>query len=195
MFGSCLVTIAVQMCLIFGCELWPKAPGKFWNWTGKLLEFFSSKRVGTLTVHICWILYLLPLTSYHLLLCSLCLQALHGGQLHHGHFEMIRIGINKKLEQSQMFAVWRIEPPWKPVSRKGIGHKMGGGKGSVDHYVTPVKAGRIIIEVAGECEFSEVFWMLVRDCGSIFICCTQKLVQWFSVELWGWITKPQGYAI
>jgi len=33
---------------IFGCELWPKAPGKFWNWTGKLLEFFSSKRVGTL---------------------------------------------------------------------------------------------------------------------------------------------------
>ena len=38
MFGSRLVTIAVQMCLIFGCELWPKAPGKFWNWTGKLLE-------------------------------------------------------------------------------------------------------------------------------------------------------------
>ena len=48
MFGSRLVTIAVQMCLIFGCELWPKAPGKIWNWTGKLLEFFSSKRVGTL---------------------------------------------------------------------------------------------------------------------------------------------------
>jgi len=27
--GSCLVTIADQMCLIFGCKLWPKAPGKF----------------------------------------------------------------------------------------------------------------------------------------------------------------------
>jgi len=25
----CLVTIADQMCLIFGCELWSKAPGKF----------------------------------------------------------------------------------------------------------------------------------------------------------------------
>jgi len=48
MFGSHLVTIAVQMCLTFGCELWPKAPGKFRNWTGKLPEFFSSKRVGTL---------------------------------------------------------------------------------------------------------------------------------------------------
>jgi len=47
MSGSRLVTIAVQMCLIFGCELWPKAPGKFWNWTGKLLEnsgsFFFQK--------------------------------------------------------------------------------------------------------------------------------------------------------
>ena len=47
MFGNHLVTIAVQMCLIFGCELWPKAPGKFWNWTGKLLEnswnFFLPK--------------------------------------------------------------------------------------------------------------------------------------------------------
>jgi len=33
---------------------------------------------------------------------------------------------------------------------------MGGGKGAIDHYVTPVKAGRIIIEVAGKCEFLEV---------------------------------------
>jgi large subunit ribosomal protein L16 len=34
---------------------------------------------------------------------------------------------------------------------------MGGGKGSIDHFVTPVKAGRIILEVAGYCEYSEVF--------------------------------------
>lgn len=33
---------------------------------------------------------------------------------------------------------------------------MGGGKGSIDHYVTPVKAGRVIIEVGGYCEFFEV---------------------------------------
>jgi len=29
MYDSYLVTIADQMCLIFGCELWPKASGKF----------------------------------------------------------------------------------------------------------------------------------------------------------------------
>jgi len=38
MSDSYLVTIADQMCLIFGCELWPKAPGKFRNWTGKLVD-------------------------------------------------------------------------------------------------------------------------------------------------------------
>jgi len=85
---------------------------------------------------------------------------------------MIRIGINKNIEESKMFAIWRIEAPWKPVTRKGIGHKMGGGKGSIDHYVTPVKAGRIIIELAGECEFSEVFWMLVSRLTVCFQLCS-----------------------
>ena len=33
---------------------------------------------------------------------------------------------------------------------------MGGGKGAIDHYVTPIKAGRIIVEVGGRCEFEEV---------------------------------------
>lgn len=33
---------------------------------------------------------------------------------------------------------------------------MGGGKGNIDHYVTPIRSGRIIIEVAGHCEYKEV---------------------------------------
>lgn len=33
---------------------------------------------------------------------------------------------------------------------------MGGGKGAIDHYVTPIKAGRIIVEVGGKCEFRQV---------------------------------------
>lgn len=34
---------------------------------------------------------------------------------------------------------------------------MGGGKGAIDHYVTPIKAGRVIVEVGGKCEFEQVF--------------------------------------
>jgi len=33
---------------------------------------------------------------------------------------------------------------------------MGGGKGAIDHYVTPLKAGRIVLEIAGNCTFEEV---------------------------------------
>ena len=39
--------------------------------------------------------------------------------------------------------------PDKPVTRKGTEVPMGGGKGNVDHYVFPIKPGRIIFEVEG----------------------------------------------
>jgi large subunit ribosomal protein L16 len=39
--------------------------------------------------------------------------------------------------------------PAKPVTKKGIEVPMGGGKGAVDHYVFPVKPGRIIFELEG----------------------------------------------
>lgn len=39
--------------------------------------------------------------------------------------------------------------PQKPVTKKGVEVPMGGGKGSVDHYVFPIKPGRIIFEVEG----------------------------------------------
>lgn len=39
--------------------------------------------------------------------------------------------------------------PDKPVTKKGLGMPMGGGKGAVDHYVAPVKPGTIIFEIDG----------------------------------------------
>jgi large subunit ribosomal protein L16 len=39
--------------------------------------------------------------------------------------------------------------PDKPVTKKGIEVPMGGGKGSVDHYVFSIKPGRIIFELDG----------------------------------------------
>jgi Ribosomal protein L16/L10E len=39
---------------------------------------------------------------------------------------------------------------------QGQGQRMGGGKGPIDHYVTPVKARRVILEMGGKCEFIEV---------------------------------------
>lgn len=82
--------------------------------------------------------------------------ALGGGRLRFGHFEMMRLTIGRKMDTSRMFTLWRVDPPWQAVTKKGQGQRMGGGKGPIDHYVTPVKAGRVIIELAGKCDFDEV---------------------------------------
>ena len=49
--------------------------------------------------------------------------------------------------------------PAKPVTKKGTEVPMGGGKGSVDHYVFSVRPGRIIFELEGipEREAKEAF--------------------------------------
>jgi len=39
--------------------------------------------------------------------------------------------------------------PDKPITTKGTEVPMGGGKGSVDHYVYAIKPGRIIFELEG----------------------------------------------
>lgn len=81
------------------------------------------------------------------------------------HFEMARLVVARHLDQKRMFAIWRIDPPWQPVTKKGQGQRMGGGKGAIDHYVTPIKSGRVILEVGGKCEYAEVicYFVLINN--------------------------------
>ncbi|XP_068980784.1 large ribosomal subunit protein uL16m [Bombus flavifrons] len=79
-----------------------------------------------------------------------------GGRLKHNNFEMIRMIILRNVDYNKVFAIWRVPAPWQPITKKGHGVRMGAGKGSIDHYATPVKAGQVIIEVGGEIEYFEV---------------------------------------
>lgn len=45
--------------------------------------------------------------------------------------------------------IWIRVFPDKPITTKGVEVPMGKGKGSVDHYVVPVKPGRILFEMDG----------------------------------------------
>jgi len=45
--------------------------------------------------------------------------------------------------------LWIRVFPDKPVTFKGSEVGMGGGKGGVDHYVYPIKPGRILFELDG----------------------------------------------
>lgn len=60
---------------------------------------------------------------------------------------MMRLTIGRKMDTNRMFAVWRVDAPWQPITKKGQGMRMGGGKGAIDHYVTPVKAGKLQINI------------------------------------------------
>lgn len=48
--------------------------------------------------------------------------------------------------------IWIRVFPDKPVTQKGTEVPMGGGKGSVDHYVTVIRPGRVIFEIDGVSE-------------------------------------------
>lgn len=88
--------------------------------------------------------------------------AMGGGYLHWGHIEMMRLTINRKMDSQTTFARWRINGPYKPITRKGLGQRMGGGKGAIDHYVTPVRYGRFIVEVGGKVELGEIHHILTE---------------------------------
>ncbi|CAL1527272.1 unnamed protein product [Lymnaea stagnalis] len=94
------------------------------------------------------------------------LQAVTGGRITQKDTEAIRMIITKQMDDRYMFATWRFNHLWQAVSRKGQGRRMGGGKGSIDHYCLPVKAERIILEMGGRCDFKEVVGVLyaVRKC-------------------------------
>ncbi|XP_029283775.1 large ribosomal subunit protein uL16m [Cottoperca gobio] len=88
--------------------------------------------------------------------------AMGGGYLRWGHMDMIRLSINRKMDTRTTFARWRINSPYKPITRKGLGQRMGGGKGIIDHYVTPVRCGRFIVEVGGKLELGEIEHILIN---------------------------------
>ncbi|XP_003704196.2 large ribosomal subunit protein uL16m isoform X1 [Megachile rotundata] len=87
-------------------------------------------------------------------------MATGGGRLKYSNFEMIRFMLIRNIDYNVAFAIWRVPDPWQPITKKSPGSRMGAGKGAIDHYVTPVKAGQIIFEVGGNIEFFEVKYVL-----------------------------------
>jgi len=79
-----------------------------------------------------------------------------GGYLDSRNFDMMRTKTTRFLEEGVSFAIYRVDAPYKPVTRHGTGKKLGGGKGSIRHYATPIKAGRVIMEVGGKLLWDEV---------------------------------------
>ncbi|HSX38012.1 MAG TPA: 50S ribosomal protein L16 [Chlamydiales bacterium] len=61
--------------------------------------------------------------------------------------EACRVTISRTF--SRKGQVWIRIFPDKPVSKKPAETRMGKGKGTPDHYVAPVRPGRVLFEVGG----------------------------------------------
>lgn len=86
-----------------------------------------------------------------------------GNELSFGTFGLQVISAEKWISSNQIEAarraiiramkkggkMWIRIFPDKPVTKKGTEVPMGGGKGSVDHFVFPARPGRILFELDG----------------------------------------------
>jgi large subunit ribosomal protein L16 len=73
------------------------------------------------------------------------IQVLERGYITAQQIEACRVAITRFF--SRRGKVWIRIFPHKPVTKKPAETRMGKGKGAVDHYVAPVKPGRVLFEV------------------------------------------------
>jgi large subunit ribosomal protein L16 len=78
------------------------------------------------------------------------LQATGCGRLTARQIEAARIAMTRHIKRQGK--IWIRVFPDKPVTRKPAEVRMGKGKGSVDHWATVVKPGRMLYEMQGVAE-------------------------------------------
>ena len=82
-------------------------------------------------------------------------KATRGNKVTDGEFglqavEAARIAMTRYTKRGGK--VWIKIFPDKPITNKGIGTRMGKGKGAVTYWVAVVKPGRVMFEIAGVSE-------------------------------------------
>ncbi|MDR1413920.1 MAG: 50S ribosomal protein L16 [Puniceicoccales bacterium] len=75
------------------------------------------------------------------------IQAFERGRLTASQLEAARIAINRHLKRRGK--MWMRIFPQKPVTKKPAETRMGKGKGGVEFWVSIVKPGNVIFEIAG----------------------------------------------
>lgn len=83
----------------------------------------------------------------HLAFGEYGLQAVENGKITARQIEAARIAMTRSIKRGGQ--VWIKVFPDKPVSKKPAEVRMGKGKGSVEFYIAPIKAGRILYEMDG----------------------------------------------
>jgi large subunit ribosomal protein L16 len=75
------------------------------------------------------------------------LQAIEPGKITSRQLEASRVALNRHIKRGGK--IWIRVFPHKPATKKPAETRMGSGKGSVEHYIEPLRIGRVIFEVVG----------------------------------------------
>ena len=75
------------------------------------------------------------------------LQATESGFVTSRQIEACRMAIQRHVKRAGK--LWIRVFPDKPVTKKPLEVRMGGGKGAVEDWVAVVKPGRVMFEIAG----------------------------------------------
>ena len=75
------------------------------------------------------------------------IKTLEPGRLTSRQIESARIAVTRYMKREGK--VWIRVFPDKPITKKPAEVRMGKGKGGFDHWVAPVKPGRILFEIEG----------------------------------------------
>ena len=88
------------------------------------------------------------------------IKALENGLVRGNHIEACRVVVARKLKGAGK--LWINIFPCKPVTKKPAETRMGKGKGELDHWVAPVKRGKVLFELSGIPEdFAKIILRLV----------------------------------
>ena len=78
------------------------------------------------------------------------LVALEPAWIKSNQIEAARVAMTRFIKRGGK--VWIDIFPHKPITKKPQDSRMGSGKGAVEYWVAPVKAGRVMFEMAGVSE-------------------------------------------
>ena len=78
---------------------------------------------------------------------SFALKAVAAGRLTSRQIEAARIAMTRYMKREGK--VWIRVFPDKPITSKPLEVRLGKGKGGLDHYVCPIKPGKIMFELDG----------------------------------------------
>lgn len=78
---------------------------------------------------------------------SFGLKSLDSGMITNRQLESARIAMTRHMKREGQ--VWIRIFPDKPITSKPLEVRMGKGKGGLDHYVCPIKPGKIMFELDG----------------------------------------------